>query len=265
MEYCMLAGKRAEYPLVLEGIGIRLYSAEEVCYFIVHYLPLIDFDFFSAELFDFLDQECGWNNLAQKLREMRKKESCRFEDCVLTLLRSVNYYNENELAEVRRALVFMQKKGAEQNFLDRAGLLMEMKHYEYAAEMYKNFLESGEQFEMQSAEFRETLYYNLAVCMIYLNDVKQAMEYLLCSFHVTQHPFMKQAIVELAWMEQLEIPMELRTLISETELIQWKKEYQIAVRESEEEMQVEREAGKIMSIERWIEQEKDVYRRSVGE
>lgn len=264
MADCMLVGKRGECPLVVEEAGIRLYSAEEVCYFIVNYFPLIDYDFFSQELFDFLDEECGWTALAQKLRDMKKKDGCSFEECVLMLLRMVRYYNENEIAEFRRELLYAKRSGEEQGFLRRVEMLMKMKNYGRAADTYKKYLKS-ENFANQSPQFCENLYYNLAVCMIYLNNTRQAMDYLLLGYEQTKHPFIKQAMVELAWMEQMEIPEKIQSSVTEEELQKWKREYQTAVRESAEEVQMKRQKGEFVGIEEWIEEQKDAYRRSVGE
>lgn len=101
--------------------------------------------------------------------------------------------------------------------------------------------------------------------MVYLNNFRQAMQCFVGAWQQSKHPRYKQAVVELAWMEEMEIPEEIQSETTEGELFDWKREYRIAVRESMEEIEVEYNQEKNDSLEEWIEQQKINYRRGVGE
>lgn len=260
---CILAGLRAVHPLLAEELGIRLYSAEELCYYVVQFYPMVDEAFFSERLFEFLGQECNQESLAQRLSDMKKK-NCTLEECVLVLLREIHYYNEREIAEFRRQMTVFARQGRAYGFLARTRLLLERENYNRAAEKYREYLKR-EEFQEQSEEFRGTLYYNLGVCMVYLNNFRQAMQCFVGAWQQSKHPRYKQAVVELAWMEEMEIPEEIQSETTEGELFDWKREYRIAVRESMEEIEVEYNQEKNDSLEEWIEQQKINYRRGVGE
>lgn len=260
---CMLAGLRSVHPLLAEELGLRLYSAEELCYYVVQFYPMLEETFFSERLFEFLGQECGQESLAQRLCDMKKK-SCTLEECVLILLREIHYYDDREIAEFRRQMTAFARQESSYVFLARMQILLERGNYGKAAAQYCDYLEK-EEFQNQSKTFRGTLYYNLGVCMVHLNNFRQAMQYFLCAWQQEGCPLFKQALVQLAWMEEMPIPEEVQDAITEGELFDWKREYRIAMRESDEEVEAEYGNNHMESLEDWIERQKDNYRRELGE
>ena len=55
-------GRQTDRPLIIEGTGIRLYTAEELCYYIYNNIYLIGQEFVNGRLVEFLAQT-GENEL----------------------------------------------------------------------------------------------------------------------------------------------------------------------------------------------------------
>ena len=87
----------ARCPFYLEEAGVRIYSAEELCYYIQKNILLVEDGFFSDALLDFLEKELNLPVLAGKLKKARETE--RLEQQLYVFLKEVGYLNEEELEE----------------------------------------------------------------------------------------------------------------------------------------------------------------------
>ena len=67
-------GKKADTPLTVLQTGVKLYTAEELCYYIYNNIYLIGQDFIDDNLISFLD-ETGEKELAE--REANKKNDLK--------------------------------------------------------------------------------------------------------------------------------------------------------------------------------------------
>lgn len=72
LKFCV--GKRAKKPYQIAGIHIRLYSMEELDYFIWENACLLDESFLQEDLICWIDEECGMEKLAKQLYEI-----CHFD------------------------------------------------------------------------------------------------------------------------------------------------------------------------------------------
>ena len=60
----------ADRPYNVVGLGINIYSAEELCYLIAQNAHTLDHDFMDERLCEFLDKQLKMTDLASKLREL---------------------------------------------------------------------------------------------------------------------------------------------------------------------------------------------------
>ena len=60
--------KQAEQPFYVNEVGISLYSAEELCWFMEQNLPLLDRVFFEEPLQKWIRQELSLERLADTLK-----------------------------------------------------------------------------------------------------------------------------------------------------------------------------------------------------
>ena len=69
MSFDLCTEKKAEHPFFIESIGIRIYTIEELCWFLHNNLYLIDRSVTSAALAAWIRDELGMKTLARKLMD----------------------------------------------------------------------------------------------------------------------------------------------------------------------------------------------------
>ena len=64
----------AALPYYIEGLGINIYSMEELCYFIAGNVFLLDDSFMNEELCTWIEKQMGAYKLAENLRNVMDTE-----------------------------------------------------------------------------------------------------------------------------------------------------------------------------------------------
>lgn len=119
--------RRAKQPYEVSRIHCRIYTLEELCYYLSNNLYLIDYTIVNERLCDWIETELGLCRLADQLRLMLQKHSSE-ERFVMRILSSSSIYTAGELQQI-------------QNILDRLKNQKEIERQKYKAD---NLLESGE-------------------------------------------------------------------------------------------------------------------------
>ena len=70
--------KRAKQPYEVSRIHCRIYTLEELCYYLSNNLYLIDYTIVNERLCDWIEAELGLLRLAEQLRTMLQKHSSDF-------------------------------------------------------------------------------------------------------------------------------------------------------------------------------------------
>lgn len=95
--------KKAKQPYEITRIHRRIYTIEELCYYLCNNLYLIDYTIMNAQLCDWLEEELELSELAQTLRQLLQKHGS-VEQFVLTILSEASIYTTTELALIRNVL-----------------------------------------------------------------------------------------------------------------------------------------------------------------
>lgn len=78
--------KRAKQPYVISRVHMKIYTIEELCYYICNNLYLIDYTIINHQLCDWIGRELEMEELSEHLKaELRK--NCSMEQFILTILR----------------------------------------------------------------------------------------------------------------------------------------------------------------------------------
>lgn len=85
-------GQIAKNPYSFEKLGVRIYSVEELCFYLEENAYLIDDDFISEGLLNWLEQECGLSELVHDLYPLIGKRNSLLEG-VQKLLNYVGLYD----------------------------------------------------------------------------------------------------------------------------------------------------------------------------
>ena len=85
-------GKKADTPLTVLQTGVKLYTAEELCYYIYNNIYLIGQDFIDDNLISFLD-ETGEKELAERVRKLKETGGSLAQIFVI-ILKTIDYYSD---------------------------------------------------------------------------------------------------------------------------------------------------------------------------
>ena len=71
MRVSVCVGNYAETPYCIPGLGINVYSMEELCYCLKENAFLLDFSMMNDALADWIDRACGLRELAKTLYPLK--------------------------------------------------------------------------------------------------------------------------------------------------------------------------------------------------
>lgn len=153
-------GRYASNPYTIKNVGIRVYCVEELCYYIRHNALFIEDDFFDAQLFLWLEDECDLQSLSRKIKAKLRVES-KVEVGVRELFDNVNYCDDAETEET----VMLLKSNRDMSVTDRLKI-----HGDYFLNNNKLTLAAGMYQELCSRldknrdrSLLANVYYNLGV------------------------------------------------------------------------------------------------------
>lgn len=95
--------RKASQPYEITRIHRRVYTLEELCYYICNNLYLIDYTVMNEQLCDWLQEELGMKELAYTLKGAVKRHGA-VEQFVLTILRQSGIYTKSEILHVQNVL-----------------------------------------------------------------------------------------------------------------------------------------------------------------
>ena len=130
----------AERPYNVVGLGINIYSAEELCYLISQNAHTLDHDFMDERLCEFLDKQLKLTELAGKLRELLHKKA-GLSDFVMAILNSIDYCDEDEIRNIRQILVESAGLSPARKHKSRGDNLLKARKFARAIDEYIGTLE----------------------------------------------------------------------------------------------------------------------------
>lgn len=183
----LCTGRLAEtgWPL---GDGRRLYSVEELCFYVYEKITELDRSFFREDLFRWLEQECGMPETAAKLSRL-KAEGHGLKDLTVALLCSADYFTEEEILALLRQLKELESLPDWQRRRRRAQKWQRQGLYAKASLEYEKILAECE----LTQEEQGLLHHDLGVARMYLSDPTDAAE----SFYKAWHLHHRQESLKL--------------------------------------------------------------------
>jgi len=125
--------------LLLEELGVRVYTAEELCYCMIRYPLLFLDDYPSEQVLEFLENGAGERMLAYQLRE-QKKAGMKPEDLILYTEEITGYLSRQESGQFQSRIQALRKLPAAEYLKQQADLLFSLRRYGKAAKLYERIL-----------------------------------------------------------------------------------------------------------------------------
>ena len=101
--------KRAKRPFEISRVHMRIYTIEELCYYICNNLYLIDYTIVNERLCRWVGDELELPKLAEELRRLLR-ENGSMEEFVLTILKESNIYAAAEIHKMQSVLEQLQSQ-----------------------------------------------------------------------------------------------------------------------------------------------------------
>lgn len=145
-------GRLSENPYYIVGLGMNVYSIEELCYYFVKDAYILDNDIMDKKLCDFISEELGLTDIAEALKSLIYR-GASLGQFVTQLLSMTGYLEEEELARIKQVLVDNASLSFAEKRKKRADNLLEAKKFTRAIDEYQymlNRLKKSEDPEMYS-------------------------------------------------------------------------------------------------------------------
>ncbi|OUP86583.1 hypothetical protein B5F07_00915 [Lachnoclostridium sp. An169] len=101
--------RHATHPYEITRIHCRIFTIEELCYYLCNNLYLIDYTIMNEQLCTWLDEELGMTDLANALRDVLRLRGS-VEKFVLTILKSSRIYREPEMIRIQNVLEHLKNQ-----------------------------------------------------------------------------------------------------------------------------------------------------------
>lgn len=164
----------AKKPYCFLNIQQKIYSYEELCYFICCYPALFQFEFLTPELVVWVEQEIKAERLAEKLQKLLDENaSCRA--AILTVLEAYPYCTAEEVKKVIEKLDFWNLQEPWRQKKHFADALYKIGQYKVAKKLYDCLLLEVPEIDDYTV-IRGALYHNRGSCLARDMQYKEAVE-----------------------------------------------------------------------------------------
>ncbi|MBP3422008.1 MAG: hypothetical protein J6K37_07045 [Lachnospiraceae bacterium] len=153
-------GKRADKPFIVEDLKLRLYSMEELCYYVYSNVSLCDKELLQEQLATWIEAQCGLPDLAESLRIVLMKDP-RPERIAAQIFAYTDYLNKQERDAVCERIRKYTQLGYNERRKMRGDYFYLDGKYKEAIKDYEDMLE---QKAYDDQKMKHHLLYNIGCC-----------------------------------------------------------------------------------------------------
>ncbi|HJC57520.1 MAG TPA: hypothetical protein H9700_09165 [Candidatus Eisenbergiella intestinipullorum] len=150
-------GRYAKIPYTFEKTKTRVYCLEELCYFLKENAGLVDASFFTRQLSDWLEEQCGLPEPAVRLRALLKGKE-KPDVIAEQLLEYAGCFSEKQIRETGQLIRLSADVSLPEKRRARVDYFLENGRYAMAIEEYRGIL-NGEEVRIPS--FDSGIYHDL--------------------------------------------------------------------------------------------------------
>ncbi|MCI8307907.1 MAG: hypothetical protein HFH14_07655 [Lachnospiraceae bacterium] len=165
---------KARIPYVFPVSEAKVYTIEELCYYIYHNIYEITLDCFNEKLVTWLKNELGMDTIAKKLHNMIEAES-GLKDRVISIMCSCDYYTEEDIKALLHIISDMENMPYHGRMKTKADYLMKYGKYALAKRTYDKILDSGFAVNLSPAEYGDILH-NRSIACFYTGAYAEAIQ-----------------------------------------------------------------------------------------
>ena len=181
MSIRLCIGEYARIGYEPEHMGIRVYSLEELCFFIKENAFLLDDGFVEDALGAWLSEECGLQDLGEELRRASRKRMS-LKSYVEMILEYACFFSKEKNKEILDVIVENSSLSIYQKKKARADALVNKGHYGLAGKEYGRLLQM---LPEEQVILRGEIYHGCGVCLAKMFYFTLAGEYFLKAHTMT--------------------------------------------------------------------------------
>lgn len=236
MSVIVCGQKRAKHPYYLEGLGINIYSCQELCYVVYHH-PLLFMDgIMDQNLVNFIRDEFDMGFVAARL-EQRIKSGEKQEDVLLFFMQECNYYTTVELNRLRQIMMSFKRLTVFEYAKRKADYLVQFKQYGRAIAGYEEILEKRDQ--RADDQFVSRVLNNLGACYARVFQFRKAMEAYDKAYEKKKDIGTLERMYHLTLLDPgLALKDRYKSVVSGELLEKWKKDFEKAGEAAKESQEV---------------------------
>ncbi len=185
-------GKQTDKPLVIEGTGMRLYTAEELCYYIYNNIYLIGQDFINGRLIEFLRQT-GEEDLSERVRSLYEKKA-GLAEILVTILKTVDYYSVSDIEKIRETLNTLGRQNVCERLKSRGDGYLANECFFSAVKCYESIINDYKGSGLSSSEYSK-VYHNLGTAYARMFLYNKAAKYYDDAYKTGQHEESKKCSI----------------------------------------------------------------------
>jgi len=167
-------GSLAQTPYYLSGLGINIYSMDELCFYLVRDSYILDNDLVDIKLCDYIEEHLNLKNIADTLREMIERNAAVGE-VVTTLLEMTGYCKGEEIKKIERILVDNASLSSANKRKLRGDNLVRSSKFTRAIEEYQYVLSCIS--EEEEPQLYSSILHNIASAYAQMFLMDKAIEY----------------------------------------------------------------------------------------
>ena len=171
-------GTYALRPYFVEKFYVNLYSIEELCYLFVDKAELLDQDIMQRDLVQWLDEQCGLNELAHTLYSLLNQNGSLVA-FVGTILEYVNLYPEEVIAQTEQIIKSNEGLNPYERKKAKADYMLQNHKYFMALKQYYCLVE---QIPETDKMLRGAIFHNMGVTCAGMFMFKQAADWFMQAY-----------------------------------------------------------------------------------
>ena len=190
-------GQITDKPYVTPQTDIKLYSAEELCYYIYNNIYLIGQDLIDDNLIEFL-QAVGEGELAARVKKL-KESGASLAQILVTILKSIDYYSVAEIEQLKEILNTLGKQSVCERLKARGDGYLNAKFYFAAISCYESIIKDYKGKDLLAADYAK-VYHNLGTAYARMFMYEKAVEYYDEAYRLGQHEESKKCSIAASIM-----------------------------------------------------------------
>lgn len=188
--------KKAKHPYEITRIHRRIYTIEELCYYLSNNLYLVDYTIMNEQFCRFLDMELQMHELAAQLKQALL-DRCSVEFFIMSIMEASGIYRASEINHIAGVLDKLKDQKEIERQKYKADNLLSSGEAEEAVLVYQMLLRK-EKDDTVSDRFYGKVYASLGAAYGRLFLYEEAMEMYDKGFQICNDPAMLKAYLYAA-------------------------------------------------------------------